>query len=282
MKKVFMIAPYEALSGNASGNQVLEYAENNNPAFEAPTGRNYARNYKPRYVISRRGDGTIYFSVKTKSATKITAQSKLNMALLGGVAAIKSAIKSQATSDWTKLHNIYDYVKEHTSGVGSFNQWLDAYLRRMLQYKQENWSITVSGNSVTVKNPWALHVSDVLIIDTNTFAKFLPELGFTDENNITGGYFDTIYLDGKPLLVPVSINGQSQRVLPTWGEMLGDVAEPPYNTNYSNMCESAGLSILSSNVYLYNATLYAPDGTAQDEQMAAVANTKYTTIQPTA
>lgn len=71
------------MSGNLSGNQRKLYAENNNPAWDAPNGTQYAKSYKPRFVgreIARTGKVT--FSVKTKTATKLDVASRRRMAAM--------------------------------------------------------------------------------------------------------------------------------------------------------------------------------------------------------
>lgn len=82
-KSIRYIAPVESMSGNLSGNQRKLYAENNNPAWDAPNGTQYAKSYKPRFVgreIARTGKVT--FSVKTKTATKLDAASRRRMAAM--------------------------------------------------------------------------------------------------------------------------------------------------------------------------------------------------------
>lgn len=93
MKRIEFVAPVESMRGNLSGKQDLVYNDNDNKAFEAPTGRQYAKNYQPRFIGAKRAsDGHKYFAVKTKSATKITNATKLNMALLGASAVIYNGI----------------------------------------------------------------------------------------------------------------------------------------------------------------------------------------------
>lgn len=93
MRRIKYIAPVESMQGNLSGNQVLEYALNNNPAFEAPDGRQYARNYRASYIANRRArDGRAYFSVKTKSAVNNTDSARVTQAALGAAANLASRL----------------------------------------------------------------------------------------------------------------------------------------------------------------------------------------------
>ena len=86
--------PIEEIRGKLAGSQKLEYAENNNPAYDSPLGkRNYARNYKTCIIACKRAsDGKQYFQIKTKSAIGMTAKSKKRMAILGGAGAVYNVV----------------------------------------------------------------------------------------------------------------------------------------------------------------------------------------------
>ena len=89
MKRIEFIAPVEAMRGNLSGKQELEYPLNENPAFYAPTGKHYATNYQPRFIGAKRAsDNLKYFAIRTKSAVNMTTNSILAMAALGAAGAI--------------------------------------------------------------------------------------------------------------------------------------------------------------------------------------------------
>ena len=94
MKRIEFIAPVESMRGNLGSKQDLRYAENDNKAFEAPDGRQYARNYQTRYVGAKRAsDGLKIFQVKTKAATNLSVLTRKNMSVLGGTGAIVGAAK---------------------------------------------------------------------------------------------------------------------------------------------------------------------------------------------
>lgn len=94
MKRIEFIAPVESMRGNLGSKQDLRYAENDNKAFDAPDGRQYARNYQTRYVGAKRAsDGLKIFQVKTKAATNLSALTRKNMSVLGGTGAIIGAAK---------------------------------------------------------------------------------------------------------------------------------------------------------------------------------------------
>lgn len=180
-KKVIMTAPFEALTGNLSGAQVLEYAENNNPAFDAPNGVQYARNYKTRYIGARRSaSGLTYFQVRTKSATKISNRSKFVMALLGGTGACRAAIMKNQ-SIMTTLDPLY--VKAKAAGVTnakSVSNWIYDVVYEGLNLKRSTFTFMVPGEgTMYIRNPWVFTASsgaEAITISKTVLVKFWPEL----------------------------------------------------------------------------------------------------------
>lgn len=271
-KRVTFIPGVDAMSGILAGRAgKLVYAENDNKAFEAPQGTNYARNYGARIVLAQRAkDGKAYFSVKTKSATKIDASSKMNMALIGGIAAIKSALKTQQTTDWNTLHTIYEYIKAHQGGIGSFNQWLDPYLRRMLRYHEASVVFTQAVGSVTITNPWNVSNPSALTLVYATWIKFAPMFIFNSITSSVGAIPFTI--DGVQMYSPF---GASQAPI-TWEAFynLGGI-----NANVDVMI--AGLQVSTGSVKYNSLDVYSSAGVAQTD-VKNIANDKYTTIAPQA
>lgn len=187
MKRIKFISPIEELSGNLSGNQDLKYPTNNK-AFESPEGSvNYARNYKSRFIGAvRRKDGLCYFSVKTKTATHITARSLQAMALLGGAGAMYAALVRDKTSDiyaniyaqWVELQN-YGSTK-------TFRKYVMDNFRQMLAIKAPTATFAGPRGSITVNNPWIAEAQTVGVQVTNAIlVKFWDQLslGFTFEIN---------------------------------------------------------------------------------------------------
>lgn len=199
-KKVFMISPFEALTGNLSGNQNLQYAENNNPAYEAPNGTQYARNYHTRYVGARRGkDGLVYFQVKQSTATVLTAGTRRNMAIIGVTAAIRSALMSAHASDYATMQRAFDYLKAQgllPVGQDTFNKWFSAQIKDMLVYKRATWSFTQASISFTVNNPYNLLNATALVIKQSTWVKFANFFSFKGSVAIKTAY---VSIDGTVL-----------------------------------------------------------------------------------
>lgn len=156
-KRIVMIPPFDVLTGNLSGGQELKYAMNNNPAFEAPEGKvNYARNYKPRYIGSKRGsDGLTYFAVRTKNGVKTNAQTKLVMALLGGAGALRAAILRDET-----VRTLIEEKYEQGRASGyipdiSFSKYVfdKCYNGLKMKYAAIPFMVPDHG-SVNIYNPW--------------------------------------------------------------------------------------------------------------------------------
>ena len=81
MKRIEVAYPFEAARGALGGKQKLVYNDHDNPAFDAPLGRQYAKNYRPQMIAAKRAsDGLNYFQVKTKSAVNNTVQGLVKQA----------------------------------------------------------------------------------------------------------------------------------------------------------------------------------------------------------
>ena len=182
MKKIEFIAPVASMRGNLSGNQILQYAENNNPAFEAPTGLQYAKNYQPRFIGAKRSkDGYTYYSTKTKSATLINADSLERMALLGGSAAwYNAAIKSMELYQAMQL--FWRAVKDSYPSY-TFKQLMMEMFRQCLKSKEEHVAFTVSGSTTYAANPWCVGATGIASpISEEVLIKFWLQLGVSKEN----------------------------------------------------------------------------------------------------
>lgn len=265
-KRVIMIPPFEVLTGNLSGAQDLRYKENNNKAYEAPNGSASAQNYVTRYIGAKRADGKSYFAVRRKTTTTLNNKTRTNMAILGSIAAIRSATQYGGSSEWSQLHAIYEYRKEHggdAAGTGiSFNKWLDYWLRDMLMYKKSTLTLTASGLSVTIDSPYNSYDTDALAIKLEVFAKFVPVLT-VDATTVL------FTVDGK----------QFPANAIAWNTFKDDLN----NDNYVNMFADFTIPAADDAAVQYNGLqLYTAAGVAVKSDDAIVANEKYTTIAPQA
>ena len=175
MKRIEFIAPVEAMRGNLSGAQSLEYPANDNKAYESPVGsKNYARNYSSRFVGAKRAsDGLKYFSVKTKSCVNLTESSKKAMAVLGGAAACYNAIKLAGGQKWAQIE--LNYNQAFKSQYKSIRQYAMSVLMSALRSKSA--TITFGGPTVaTFQNPWVSTTTQDINISKRILVKFWSEL----------------------------------------------------------------------------------------------------------
>lgn len=151
MRKIEFIAPVAAMRGNLSGKQSLVYAENDNPAFDAPDGRQYARNYGPRFIGAKRSaDGLTYFAVKTKSAVNVSPAFRKQNALL----AASSEIANICMHNLSLIQGLTDRYKQTAPEGWSFKRWLMSIIRNGLKDKRH---FAFSGTSLAamfVGNPY--------------------------------------------------------------------------------------------------------------------------------
>lgn len=146
------------MRGSFSPKQTLLYAENNNPAYDAPVGRNYARNYAPIFVGAKRAaTGLKYFAAKTKSATLISPSSKLRMALLGAAGALYAVITADKESaDYAKLYAWYE-AKLAQGVKGSLRKLASDHIMSEVKLHKQNIIFTTAGGPAVpfgLKNPW--------------------------------------------------------------------------------------------------------------------------------
>lgn len=182
MKRIEFIAPVEAMRGNLSRTkQGLLYADNDNPAWDAPEGkRSYARNYQPIFVGAKVSkSGRKYFSVKTKTAITISPAVKKRMALLAASSEMANVILAHLPLQYPMQQL---YMANHPAGW-SYKRWVMYYVRKGLDEKK---SITFPGYeqyaTVRVKNPYinTTQPSDAVNVSqyfpSNVLAKFWLQL----------------------------------------------------------------------------------------------------------
>lgn len=179
MKRIRFIAPVEAIQGNMSGNQKLQYAEHNNPAFESPKGkRNYARNYRPSYIGAFvAGTGTKYFAVKTKTAVHLTNKSQLAMALAGAAGAMfGSLIKDKTSALYLKAEALW--INNGISAKQTMRKFYTNLFRQMLAAKSASSSVTddVTHAVLTIENPWFGPSEPVVPVSDDVLVKFWLQL----------------------------------------------------------------------------------------------------------
>lgn len=182
MKNVRFIAPIESMSGNLSGKQELLYPTKNNSAWESPSDkRNYATNYRPRYVGTfRRKDGRVSFSIKRKSAITMSPLMRKQQALIGGAKVVCDFIMHDG-AHIQGLQVLYMKSQIYRDG-GSFYKWVNASVRYSLQNKQAGIYFNGDGSISTIiyQNPWISTTAPgtpvAITISADILAKFWQQL----------------------------------------------------------------------------------------------------------
>lgn len=270
MKRIEFIAPVESMRGNLSGNQSLEYSDFNNPAYDAPNGVQYARNYQPRFIGAKRGsDGLKYFSVRTKSATNLKATTRRSMAIVGVTAAIRSALMSAHAADYAKMQQAFNYLKAQMllpEGQDTFKKWFDANVKQMLVYKKATWSFTQSSISFTLKNPYDLASTDQLVIKQSVWVKFANLFAFKGTSDIKAGY---ISIDGKSIFVACADDDSF-----TFPNVT------TYSNNTSYKANFAGVVVAGESVTYNSQPIYTMEGVVVTPGTEMVDGDKLTTAAP--
>lgn len=178
MKRIEYIAPVEAMRGNLSGAQKLQYPTDNQGAYEGPAGAvNYARNYSPRFIGAKIAkSGKKYFAVKTKTANHLTVKSKKAMAIMGGTGALIAFILRDKTQErYTNLYAAWVAAQE-MGDTRSFRKFLDEAIRPMLANRQESKRVQVGTYGETIYNPW-ISAGSSYVLPMTLILKFWTELG---------------------------------------------------------------------------------------------------------
>ena len=214
MKRIQFIAPVESMRGNLSGKQNLLYNENDNKAFEAPDGKQYARNYQPTFIGARVArNGKKYFILKTKSACVMNATSRKRLAVLGSVAAIRSALMKEHAQDWAQIVAICVALQTKAIAEGQSTTWYKIFYDTTATALVQGRSYIIFSTGTTtvqVGNPYALGLQEALAISDKVWLKFAPYLA-SDSNALVGGAH--AYVQGKKVFIVESIS---------WSSMIGD------------------------------------------------------------
>lgn len=153
MKRIEFLAPVEAMRGNLSGKQNLKYAQNDNPAWKAPEGVQYARNYQPRYIGSKVAKtGNKHFSVRTKNAVNMTEPMRVANAVL----AVSSAIADLITRNVSLNASLLTMFKRsgYYAEGWTFKKWLIQVLKAGLKDKTHFFFALAGLQTIIVNNPF--------------------------------------------------------------------------------------------------------------------------------
>lgn len=274
MKRIEFVLPVESMRGNLSGEQTLVYAQNNNPAYEAPNGTQYARNYQGRYIGSKVSkSGLKYFAVKTKSATVLNADTRLTMGTLAAVAAIRSALMKDHASDYAQIiaNLVIEVTQGIISGTGKRTVMSLFYEKVSDMLKGHDDRVTFSGSTpIVVANPWASKVPSgaiSLTISSIVYVKYAPL--FFNDDNVYGGV--NFRINGELLFAPWANVSQTEMLV--WTSYKGgSVYTAP---NYVAMVSKLTLEAESERP-LWNGSPIYLGNVEQEGTDEIVPNAKYT------
>ena len=196
MRRIEFIAPVEAMRGNLSGKQSLLYADNDNPAWDAPDGRQYAKNYTPRFIGARRSkDGKTYFAVKTKSAVKLSNAFRTQNAIL----AASSVIANILMKDLSVLAGLQERYAQTAPEGWSFKRWLMSIIKTGLKNKQHFAFSGTSLGALFIGNPYL--ITPIPAGGTSIVSAYPKELlvKFWVQLSVEGIYY---YLNGQKGIAP--------------------------------------------------------------------------------
>lgn len=258
-KRIEFTPGIESMRGSFSPKQKLQYALHNNPAFDAPVGRQYARNYQANFVGAKRSaTGLKYFFTKTKSATLVTPASKLRMAITGGVGAIYAAILEAETMK-TRLEYAW---KNYFHSTKTFRAWCFVYLTDMLTRKAKNIQMgrDAQGELIYVGNPW----------NASTTTTYIPAIS---EDVLVKFWLQLAAIDGGA--APIYFTVEGKRAIAFAGQIFNTIADNTAGTwSRLNVCHLLyqGVDMFVENTnqpLLYNGGDVAADS-------AVVTDGKYT------
>ena len=164
------------MSGKLAAEQDLRYGQDNQKAFDAASANaQYANNYKPAVVAAHvRRTLLNYFTIKTKTAFKGTADALRQCALMGAT----SAIYAIAIKDLSILTNLQLQFKaaQEAGYEGTWHKWLTDFIRADLAANAS--VIRVVGPSATItigNNPYS-DAETAINIGKKLLVKFWKQL----------------------------------------------------------------------------------------------------------
>lgn len=261
-KRIEFTPGIEAMRGSFSPRQKLLYALNDNPAFEAPVGRQYARNYQANFIGAKRSaTGLKYFFTKTKSATLVTPASKQRMAITGGAGAIYAAILDAPTMRARLEYSWKNYFKSPKT----FRAWCFVYLTDMLTRKAKNIQMghDAQGELIYVGNPWntSTTTSYIPAISNEVLVKFWLQLG-SDGTSAAPIYFT---VEGQKGIGFAGLTWESE----TFGKInvlnldmieVGSVGEERFVVGYDSAVYGGRLYLQLNAAYVDSTAAIVADG----------------------
>ena len=182
MKRIEFIAPVEAMRGNLSGAQKLVYAKKDNPAWDAPEGKSYARNYKPRFIGAKRAaTGATIFATKVRSAINNSTKVKVAQAVLGSMPMLLDGVETNLSLNGN-LYACYNASKQKAQGY-SLRKYFIEKVQSQVSRGAATISIVERSGSQTFTcafaNPYikpGISSADTIIFNPEIIDKFFDQL----------------------------------------------------------------------------------------------------------
>lgn len=201
MKRIEFIAPVEAMRGNLSGSQKLVYAKKNNPAWDAPEGKSFARNYKPRFIGAKRAaTGATIFATKVRSAINNSTKTKVAQAVLGSMSMLLAGVESNLSLN-ANLYACYNASRQKALGY-SLRKYFIEKVQNQLSRGAATISIAERSGNTTVTcsfaNPYikpGTSPAETIGFDSEILYKFFDQLSNGRHFEISG-LGDGIYFSG--------------------------------------------------------------------------------------
>lgn len=176
MKRIRYAFPVESMSGKLAAEQDLRYGQDNQKAFDAASANaQYANNYKPAVVAAHvRRTLLNYFTIKTKTAFKGTADALRQCALMGAT----SAIYAIAIKDLSILTNLQLQFKaaQEAGYEGTWHKWLTDFIRADLAANAAQIKVVGPSATITIGNNPFSDASTAINIAKKLLVKFWRQL----------------------------------------------------------------------------------------------------------
>lgn len=205
MARIRFISPVEALQGNMSGKQKLVYPTSDNKAWESPDGKQFARNYTPRFIgAMRAASGKTYFAVKARSAVNMTESVRRQQAITSVALLYANAVTTDAAGFTAAMAIWRDHIAAGYNRYTTLRGFLNAMLQEGIAAKDRVISVGVQGVSETrlsvtnVYNWYSSTTGDITpTISRVLMAKFFPYIGVSSDDSLPVG-FGSINVKGNP------------------------------------------------------------------------------------
>lgn len=179
-----------------SGKQKLVYPTSDNKAWESPDGKQYARNYTPRFIgAMRAASGKTYFAVKARSAVNMTESVRRQQAITSVALIYANAVATDAAGYTAAMAIWRDHIAAGYNKYTTLRGFLNAMLQQGLANKDRVISIGEQGVSetrLTVTNVYvwsSTTVGDITpAINRVLMAKFFPYIGVSGSGTNPTGF----------------------------------------------------------------------------------------------